>query len=233
MEPARLSLVHLIREPAARASGPPPLLLLLHGVGSHEGDLIGLAPYVDPRFFVVSARAPITLAPGAYAWFHVEFTAAGPVIVPEEAESSRVAVIAFIGEAVRAYGLDARALYLMGFSQGAILSLSIALTRPELLAGVVAMSGRVLPEVRSHVAPREALAGLPVFIAHGVYDPVLPIEYGRDARDVLAALPVALTYREYPMAHQVSAESLSDITTWLTERLDAAQASPQKVRRGG
>ena len=222
MKPRSLSLVHLIGEPLAGTGGAPPLLLLLHGVGSHEGDLIGLAPELDGRFFVVSARAPNTLAPGAYAWFHVEFTQAGPVINPEEAEASRVALLRFLDEAVDAYGLDPKRVFLMGFSQGAIMSLSLALTRPDKLAGVVAMSGRILPEVLPLAAQSEAMPGLPILVVHGVDDPVLPIRHGRAARDRLSGLPVALTYREYPMGHHVTTESLRDVTAWLKARLDGA-----------
>src|SRR5437868_7299386 len=103
------SLVHLTRPPEQLEPGPPPLLLLLHGVGSHEGDLIQLAPNLDPRFFIASARAPLTLASlrseGSYAWFHVEFTPQGPVINPGEAEGSRQALLRFIDELVETYGL--------------------------------------------------------------------------------------------------------------------------------
>src|SRR5437763_10158037 len=112
-----LSLTHLTREPTAPAEGAPPLLLLLHGVGSNEADLFGLAPELDGRFFVVSARAPITLGPGAYGWFHVAFTPQGPAIIPAEAEQSRQALLRFIDEVVEAYGVDPRRVYLMGFSQ--------------------------------------------------------------------------------------------------------------------
>lgn len=70
----QLSLVHLVREPSAKTESPPPMLLLLHGVGSYEGDLMDLAPYLDGRFFVVSARAPIAIGPGSFAWYHVVFS---------------------------------------------------------------------------------------------------------------------------------------------------------------
>ena len=213
------SLPHLNRPPAVAAPAPP-LLLLLHGVGSHERDLMGLAPFLDPRFYIVSARGPNVLAQGAYAWFHVEFTAAGPVIDPREAEASRVTLLRFIDEVVEAYGVDQRRIFLLGFSQGAIMSLSLALTEPKKVAGVVAMSGRILPEVLPRVAPPDTLAGLPILLVHGTADPVLGIEYGRAARDRLSALPVALTYREYPMGHQVTEESLADVAAWLRERLD-------------
>lgn len=219
--PARsFSLIHLTRAPTEKQPRLPPLLLLLHGVGSHEGDLINLAPYLDGRFFIASARAPITLAPGMYGWFHVELDPITPVIVPEEAESSRLLLLKFLDELVDAYDLDLKGVYLMGFSQGAIMSLSLVLTRPDRLAGVVAMSGRILPEVLPLMAPPEALANLPIYVAHGTADPVLPIHHGRESRDRLAKLPVSLTYREYPMGHEVTEESLADIAAWLKDRLD-------------
>lgn len=216
---ASLSLVHRVRAPQDGA-GPPPLLLLLHGVGSHEGDLMGLGPYLDPRFLILSARGPVTLAPGMYAWFQVVLDPANPIIDPEQAESSRRTIIRFIGEAVAAYHADPARVYLMGFSQGAIMSLSVALTEPSLVAGVVAMSGRLLPEVLPLLAPPDALRGLPILLQHGVADQVLPIQHSRTARDRLAALPVDLAFREYPMGHQVSDRSLADAAAWLTEHLD-------------
>lgn len=225
--PESLSLVHVTQPPREATEDAPPLLLLLHGVGSHEGDLIQLATYLDRRFFIVSARAPVTLAPGMYAWFEVQLDPVRPIINPQQAESSRKRLITFIDEAVNAYDLDPARAYLMGFSQGAIISLSVALTRPEKVAGVVAMSGRVLPEIAPLIAPPEALTGLQIFVAHGTDDRVLPIHHGRAARDLLQRLPVALTYREHVMGHQVSEESLTEIAAWLAERLDGP-APPRK-----
>ncbi len=217
-----LSLVHLVRQPKKEA-GTPPLLMLLHGIGSNEHDLYGLAPFLDERFLVISVRAPNTLGPGSYAWFEVDFTAQGPVINPEQAEISRKTLITLLNEAVTSYGADPERVYLMGFSQGAIMSASVALTQPELVAGVVMMSGRILPEIQPLIAPKEELAGLPFIVVHGTADTVLPITYGRASRELLSSLPVELTYHEYSMGHEVSQESLNDVTTWLSGKLDKAQ----------
>jgi phospholipase/carboxylesterase len=214
-----LSLVHLVRQPKNEA-GTPPLLMLLHGIGSNEHDLYGLAPFLDERFLIISVRAPNTLGPGSYAWFEVDFTAQGPVINPEQAEISRETLITFLNEAITAYGADPERVYLMGFSQGAIMSASVALTQPELVAGVVMMSGRILPEIQPLIAPKEELAGLPFIVVHGTADTVLPITYGRASRELLSSLPVELTYHEYPMGHEVSQESLNAVTTWLSEQLN-------------
>ncbi len=221
-KPAALSLTHLLQPPRRPTDGPPPLLLLLHGLGSNEYDLVGLAPYLDGRFQIVSARAPYTLTPGSYGWFELGWTATGITIDPRQAEQSRVLLVGFIAEALAAYRGDPARVYLLGFSQGAIMSASVALIEPELIAGTVLMSGRVLDEIRPLIAaPAERLAGKPFLVVHGAADTVLPIQNGRASRAILATLPVALTYQEYAMAHEISAQSLADVAAWLTARLDA------------
>lgn len=181
---------------------------------------MGLAPYLDDRFFLVSARAPVTLGPGMYGWYHVVLDPNAPVINADEAETSRRLLLTFIDEAVRAYEADPYRVYLLGFSQGAIMSLWLALTRPDVPAGVVAMSGWIPPQVIPGMAAAEAMRGLPILVIHGTEDPIMPIHHGRATRDRLAALPVALTYREYPMGHQLSEESLAKVAGWLKQRLD-------------
>jgi phospholipase/carboxylesterase len=217
-----MSLTHLVREPGGGGrTAPPPLLLLLHGIGSNEEDLFGLAPYLDERFLVVSARAPVALEYGGYGWFRIEFTPRGMAADVEQAKQSLGMLPGFIDGLVETYGADGRRVYLAGFSQGAMMSLALLLTRPEKVAGVVAMSGRLPRQVLEQEPDTSALAGKPVLVTHGLYDQMLPVENGRAARDYLGALPVELTYREYPMGHEVSAESLGDVTAWLTKALDA------------
>lgn len=214
-----LSLEHLVRQPTVAVTSPP-MLVLLHGVGSNERDLFALAPYLDERLLIVSARAPRTRMAGSYAWYEVTFAPEGPTYDPAQAEEARAVVARFVEEAGDAYGADPAKVILGGFSQGAIMSASVGLTRPELAAGVVMMSGRVLPQVRPMVAPPERLAGKPFLVTHGEYDRVLPIEHGRASRELLAALPVDLTYREYPTDHTIGERNLADVAAWVTERLD-------------
>ncbi|MEO8286197.1 MAG: alpha/beta fold hydrolase [Chloroflexota bacterium] len=222
MDNRDLSLVHLVRRPT-RLMPPgqrPPLLILLHGVGSNERDLFSLAPELDERLMIVSARAPNVLAPGSYAWFEVTFGSNGPVINPSQAEASRQVLIGFIAEAVAAYGADPAQVYLMGFSQGAIMSAGVALTEPELVSGAVLMSGRILPEIRPLMAAPERLEGLPILLVHGESDNVLPVQHGRASRALLESLPVKLEYHEYAMRHQITPQSLGDVARWLSRRID-------------
>lgn len=220
-----LALTHLVREAGQSTDGRPPLLLLLHGVGSNEADLFGLAPALDPRFLVLSLRAPLVLGYGAYAWFHVEFTPDSFIANTAELEQSRQVLAELIPRAVEVYGADPQRVFLLGFSQGAIMSLAVALTRPELVHGVVAMSGRLAPEALRARAGDDALRGLQILLLHGTGDDVLPIRHGREARDLLAQLPLELTYREFSMAHTVTDESFAVAQTWLRDRLDSGPTS--------
>jgi phospholipase/carboxylesterase len=223
MSVAGLSLHYLVRPPRI-AAGFPPLLILLHGLGSNEEDLFALSPHLDERFLILSPRAPITLMPGSFAWFHAEFSGDTPRINAVEAESSRGAILEFIHEAVHAYNADPNQVYPMGFSQGAIMSVSVMLTQPEALAGVVAMCGRILPELKPNAVSPDRLKEFPVMVVHGEYDNVLPISHGRASRDYLSTLPVNLTYREYPMAHEITEESLADVRKWLSGQLDVKES---------
>ena len=218
-----LSLVHLARPPqtpVAELGAKPPLLALLHGVGSNEGDLFQLAPYLDPRFQIVSLRAPLVRGPQSFAWFDVEFLPEGFRIAPEQIAASRDRIAAFLDEAVAAYGADAERVYLLGFSQGAIMSLTLALTQPERLAGVVPIAGRIPPEVEPWIAAPERTAGLPLLLEHGRWDQVIPIAWAHRARPILERQGVALDYREYDAPHSITPRMLDDATAWLTARLD-------------
>jgi phospholipase/carboxylesterase len=195
---------------------------MLHGVRSNEQDLLGLASLLDDRFFAVSVRAPITMGPAAYAWYHVDFLADGYRIDVDEAERSRILLLEFTRELTQAYKVDAERVFLMGFSQGAVMSLLAALTEPQRFAGIVGMSGRLIEEATVSFASPERMTGLPVMVVHGVHDSVIPIRHGRAVRDTLAVLPVALTYREYDMAHEVTEHSIRDIAQWLTGQLESS-----------
>lgn len=213
-------LKYLFREPSRRATGQKaPLLVLLHGVGSNEADLFSFAEYLDERFFVVSARAPFALSYGGFGWFELGFSSQGMTANLAQAEESRRKLLEFIDELVIKHSLDSQRVFLCGFSQGAIMSYALMLTEPEKLAGVVAMSGRLVSDSLPHRAEPERLRDFPILVTHGTFDSVLPIDNGRAARAFLEKLPVKLDYREYPIAHQVSEESLRDVTNWLSEKI--------------
>lgn len=222
MESKSLSLIHLVRPPRVKVARPP-LLLLLHGYGGNELQLFEPTLHFDARLLIISARAPIPYGggePESYIWFKLIQTPEGETADLQEGLHSLMLIFKFISEAVVAYSADPQRVYLLGFSQGAILSGSIALVRPDMVAAAVVVSGLIPPEVLSFNAAPEHLANLPLLIAHGIADARVPVEQARASRDMLAALPVKLTYREYPMEHEISVGCLADIAIWLSARLD-------------
>jgi phospholipase/carboxylesterase len=210
-----LSLTHRVRKAAIHA----PLLVLLHGYGSNEDDLFGLVPYLDSRFTIVSLRGPHAYPPG-YGWYDLEFTPNGIVRDEARIESSAALIEQCIEAAVSVYQCDASQVFLLGFSQGAAMTLQLFLTRPEKLKAAVALSGHV-PDVGWNArAADSALTQKPIFVGHGTADPVVPIAAGRDARAKLETLPVALTYRERPgMDHTIDGLLLTEVSEWLGARL--------------
>jgi phospholipase/carboxylesterase len=124
-----LSLNYLIREPKIKLE--KPLLLLLHGYGSNAEDLFSFANELPDEYYV-TAQAPYDLQYGSYAWYAINFDAdQNKFSDNEQAKSSRDLIAGFIDELILNYSIDAKAVSLLGFSQGAILSYAIALSHPE------------------------------------------------------------------------------------------------------
>jgi phospholipase/carboxylesterase len=198
----------------------PPLLVLLHGVGADEHDLLPLADGLDPRFLCVSVRGPHEAQGMGRAWFAIDWSRSPPAYDLAEAEESRVALCDLLPRLVAEHGTDPARTFVLGFSQGAAMALAVALTRPDLVRGVVLHSGRLLPDLPPRIAPAAALARLEALVVHGVHDDVLPVERGRELRDLLAErLAERLTYREHEAGHFVTLESLDDVARWLAARL--------------
>jgi phospholipase/carboxylesterase len=198
------------------------MALLLHGLGADEHDLFGLAPFLDPRLVVVSVRAPREAQPMGYSWFDIDWSESPPRIDFAQAVESRDAILRFAGEAASALGADPGRVWLVGFSQGASMAAAAALAWPARFRGLAAHSGRI-PRRALPASPPPGFEGFPVLWQHGRADPVVPVAFGHEARDALAALGARLEYREYPVGHEICEESLRDLTTWLSAWVDASE----------
>lgn len=220
MEPVS-GLAYRLR-PTQAGGTKAPCLLLLHGVGSNETGLIELARHMDPRLVVILLRGPLVLAPDRFAWFQVSFTPSGPAIDAAQAEQSRATLLDFIGALPANHDVDPDQIWITGFSQGGIMSASVALTAPTRVAGFGVLSGRILPEVLPRVELGAALAKVQAFVSHGIQDQTLGIHFAHHARQVLTALGVPLDYQEYAAGHTLNAAMIADFRRWLGSRLDAA-----------
>ncbi|HRH37214.1 MAG TPA: PHB depolymerase family esterase [Flavobacteriales bacterium] len=211
-------LKYVVREPSVK-NGEPPLLLLLHGVGSNEHDLFSFADRLPGEFLMVSARAPHALGQDSYGWYSVDFSSGKPVYDAQQAEESRKLIISFLDELHAAHPFDRKRVFLCGFSQGAIMSYSVALTRPDLVAGIAVMSGRLLDDVKPMIKAPPELSSLKVLISHGTQDPVLPISGAEQANAYLRSLGISAALKTYPAGHTISAAALEDLVAWLSAAL--------------
>jgi phospholipase/carboxylesterase len=201
--------------PPRAASARAPLIIFLHGYGSNERDLLGLADQLDPRFAVVSLRAPLTLGAERFAWYPVTFSSEGPTHEPLAAERARQRLVRAISELKKRPDIDPEHVFLLGFSQGAILGLSLALSEPDLVNGVVACSGRVLPEVKA--ARGKRVPG--VLLTHGTRDPVVPFKYAGEAGRALSDAGISPEVLAYEAGHEINAAMMNDVVRWLSARL--------------
>ncbi|MCV9926973.1 alpha/beta hydrolase-fold protein [Flavobacterium sp. LS1R49] len=212
-----LSLEYKIREPKVILD-KNPLLLLLHGYGSNEEDLFSFASELPDHYYIISARAPYDLQYGSYAWYAINFDAnQNKFSDNEQAKTSRDLIAKFIDELAANYPIDANNVTLIGFSQGSILSYAIALSYPEKVQRVVAISGYVNDEIIADGYEDSKLDNLKFFASHGSVDQVIPIEWARKTPAFLEKLNIPITYKEYPVGHGVSPQNFFDFKNWLAQ----------------
>lgn len=217
IEKKPLLLTHEVLGPV-QYSETPPLLIMLHGYGSNEQDLFSMASMLNKKFLVVSLRAPQQLPWGGFAWYDIDFDQlGGKMSNVEQAEVSLGKLETLYEELKQAYTFDTKQVYLMGFSQGAILSYALSLKHPEWFKGIMALSGYVLKDIVPTRFKPEAHQHLSYFITHGTQDEVIPVDWGKSATGVLEQLGIKHSYREYPMGHGINPDCFDDIKAYLRE----------------
>jgi phospholipase/carboxylesterase len=205
-------LQYLVRAPKVQ-SEKKKAIILLHGVGSNEKDLFGIANMLPDDLYVISPRGQFALGGDRYAWYQVDFSTGKPIYDLTQEASSRKLLSTFIEQIKEKYQLQE--VYVGGFSQGAIMSYSIGLINPTSVKGILALSGRILEEVKPLIAKNNELKQLKVFVAHGVNDSTLPVGYARDAKQYLSQQEVPVSYHEYEIGHSINEKVIQDINAWL------------------
>lgn len=211
----KLSLEYLIQEPKIKAE-KSPLLLLLHGYGSNEQDLFSFAKQLPEEYFVISARAPYDLQYGSYAWYAINFDADEKKFSDNnQAMKSRDLIASFVDELIKNYPIDAKQITLLGFSQGAILSYSVALSYPEKIQRVVALSGYLNEAIIADNYENNDFSNLKMFVSHGSVDQVIPVSWARKTPAILDKLHISNVYKEYNVGHGVAPQNFFDLKDWL------------------
>ena len=213
-----LSLEYQVREPKI-VLDKNPLLLLLHGYGSNEADLFSFASELPDEYYVISARAPYDLQYGSYAWYAINFDAdQNKFSDHNQAVLSRGLVVKFIEDLKAKFPIDSSNITLIGFSQGSILSYSIALSFPNIVQRVGALSGYLNLDINSDDYQSNDFSNLKIFASHGIVDQVIPIDWARKTEPILKSLGINSTYKEYPIGHGVSPQNFFDLKDWLVKK---------------
>jgi|GEM_PF-2799358 phospholipase/carboxylesterase len=191
----------------------PTILIWLHGYRENET--------IYPEWLlslknlrVISVRAPLEIHNNAYAWCNVEFTPNGPIDDPCEAEESRIALLSYI-EKLPASSDAPRNVYLAGFSQGATIALTAAISYPERIAGVASFCSRVIPEYLPEIHESLALRTLPILLINGTEDAILPLRHARASRYALQQLTENLVWREAPLRHEMTKYCADIFMEWM------------------
>jgi len=220
MEAETFTLYHLVRKPKKTVE-KAPLLIMLHGYGSNEEDLFSFADELPDELFIISVRAPYPLPPYGNAWYaiHWDGSSNGKFSDDDQAVISREKIVQFIDEVTENYPVDANNVTLLGFSQGCILSFSVALSYPEKIKNVVGLSGYINKEILKKGYETNDFSGLSVYSSHGTVDQVIPVEWARKTAPFLDSLNIDNTYSEFPVGHGVAPQNLMEIKQWLKEHL--------------
>lgn len=201
-------------------NGKPPVILMLHGYGSHENDLFSFAQDLNENYHVISLRAPLRMGFGGYMWYEINWNESGEKWTDVEAGLKSLEMLeSFIDNIEEQYDVDGTQIVLMGFSQGAIMSYAYSFRHPERLKAVVAMSGYIVAQLMPDKAAIEPLRQLPYFITHGTEDPVIPVAWADQGVNYLEKLQLNHVYRKYPMPHGISPDAYGDLKSWMSKEL--------------
>ena len=216
MEKKQLQLEHQYRASNLNDSKNVPLIIMLHGYGSDENDLFSFASELPSKYAIISLKAPYGLNPHGNAWYAIHFdNVDGKWSDDNQAINSRDRVVSVINEIIEKYPVDKNNITLLGFSQGTILGLSIALSYPKKIKNIIGLSGYVNEAILKEDYHKNDFKNLNVYSSHGTLDQVIPVELARKTKTFLSNIVPDLTYNEFPVGHGVSPQNFYDFKNWL------------------
>lgn len=197
-----------------------PLVIFLHGFGSNEEDLFGIKDALPSTWTYLSARAPMPVDPSGYRWFAKKPGEGDYDGETADLQHSAQLIENFVSKATAKYHTQSDRVFLVGFSQGAIMAYEVGLRKPAMVRGIAALSGSVLPVLKAELKPDESLNKLAIFIGHGTLDQALPYASATRANEVLLGLGLKPEFHGYMgMPHTVSAAEIQDLKAWLENSL--------------
>jgi phospholipase/carboxylesterase len=213
-----LSLYHLVREPKIKKE-KSPVIIMLHGYGSDANDLFSFSSELPEEYYVISAQAPYPLPPYGNAWYAINFDNSGGKFSDDvQAVESRGKILKFIDEVIENYPVDPTNVTLLGFSQGSILSYAVALSHPEKVKNVIALSGYINEDILKAGYENNNFSRLSIYASHGSQDQVIPVSWARRNPEILKRLNIDHKYSEFPVGHGVAPQNFMEVLQWLKAR---------------
>ena len=215
------------------AASPTCSIIWMHGLGADGHDFVDIVPELGLparpgiRFvFPHAPMRPVTINAGYVmrAWYDIRDDGGTRREDPAGVRASQKSIEALL-EREKARGVPARSIVLAGFSQGGAMALHTALRYGERLAGIMALSCSLPLADTLGAEASPANRDVPIFMAHGTHDPMIPMARALRARETLVGLGYRVEWHEYPMPHSVCAEEVRDISTWLGVVLGAASST--------
>lgn len=205
---------YLLREPKS-AVEIPSLILMLHGYGSNEQDLFSFAEELPDDAYVISLRGIRNIEQYGFSWYDLDFTNGARMVDYKQAIEAQHYINKFIKEIESKYSFDRNNINLIGFSQGAILSFSLALHAPGRYKKVLCLSGYPDPELLKDINMGADFSKLEFFFSHGKKDPVIPIEWSRQFKSICEELDLDYEYHEYDEGHGINSDNYYDMLNFL------------------
>lgn len=211
------NLQYVVRKPKTAIENPP-LLILLHGYGSNEQDLFSFATELPDNLLIVSAQAPLSMGMGGYAWYSINFDDInGKFSDLKEAKESVDKIAIFIDNIKQKYNTNPSKTFVLGFSQGAILSYSLSFFYPNKVNYVIALSGYINTELLPNTMPTNIKTAY--YCSHGSVDQVLPVDWARKSKPFLDNLQLENHYSEYNVGHGVAPQNFFSFKKWMEARI--------------
>ncbi|MGY8945610.1 MAG: alpha/beta hydrolase [Flavobacteriales bacterium] len=197
---------------------PSPLLIMVHGYGSNENDLFSFARVLPKELTIISIRGNVNIQGIGYAWYDISMDFNGNKVYDiEKAIRSRDEIANCIDKCLEVYNTDRNNVTLMGFSQGSILINAVALTYPEKVKNIIALSGAIDPSIIK--LSTNSLKNLSFYISHGTLDEVLPYNLSKESLTLLDENNLDYVFEDYPVGHGVSPDNIKSMLSWLVKRL--------------
>lgn len=215
MNKQQLSLEHNYKAPN-NTTEKSPAIIMLHGYGSDENDLFSFASELPDNYSIISLKAPYRIQPYGNAWYAIHFdNIDGKWSDDQQAIESRELVVKCIDEIISGYHIDSDNITLLGFSQGTILSFSVAISYPEKIKNVIGLSGYINDAIFKEGYAENNFSNLNIYSSHGSVDQVIPVDWARKTKPFLQNVGISCEYSEFPVGHGVAPQNFYELKEWL------------------